>query len=103
MVPLQPLPNTCIYSIYLSIYLFIYLSIYIYISIFNANKFVCVYAHFSLAKMGCRHAKKNRASRSSFGKLYFRASKVTFLSKILEAQIQGGCLKFELPALFGKL
>ena len=89
------------YIFYLSIYLSIYL--YIYISIFNANKFVCVYAHFSLAKMGCRHAKKNRASRSSFGKLYFRASKVTFLSKILEAQIQGGCLKFELPALFGKL
>ena len=38
-VPLQPLPNTCIYSFFLSFFL----SIYIYIFIFNANKYVCVY------------------------------------------------------------
>ena len=43
------------------------------------NKYVCVcVCSFFSCKNGLQACQKNRASRSSFGKLYFRASRVVF-------------------------
>jgi hypothetical protein len=48
---------------------------------------MCVYAHFSLAKMGCRHAKKIGLLEAHLRSSILELLGWFFLSKILEAQI----------------
>ena len=80
-----------------------YIHVYILSIYINIYKYICVcICSFFSCKNGLQACQKNRASRSSFGKLYFRASRVFFLIKNPgSSNLRQPCLgssNLELPA-----